>query len=101
MSYLQALKDAVSKAFANCQDKESIDNLVNITTAIDQADGEMASLMDKNKELIAAYKDAVMHPGVTQEQPKEESITIAAKKEVSLEDFIQKAIREQSQGSKK
>lgn len=101
MSYLQALKDAVSKAFANCQDKESIDNLVNINTAIDKADGEMASLMDKNKELIAAYKEAVTHPGVTKEQPKDDTVTIERPKEVDISDFIRAAIREQSQGDKK
>lgn len=71
MDYLDELKKRVAAAFENATEKQDIDNLSSINAAIDGLQIEQEQLMAKNKELVAAYKDAVMHPGLTKEQPKD------------------------------
>jgi nucleoside-triphosphatase THEP1 len=71
MDYLDELKKRVAAAFENATEKQDIDNLSSINAAIDGLQNEQEQLMAKNKELIAAYKDAVMHPGLSKEQPKD------------------------------
>lgn len=71
MNYLDELKKRVSAAFENATGKQDIDNLSSINAAIDGLQIEQEQLMAKNKELVAAYKDAVMHPGLSKEQPKD------------------------------
>ena len=70
MNYLDELKKRVAAAFENATGKQDIDNLSSINAAIDGLQIEQEQLMAKNKELVAAYKDAVMHPGLSKEQPK-------------------------------
>lgn len=65
MNYLDELKKRVAEAFKDATEKADIDNLSAINTAIDGLSNEQEQLMAKNKELIAAYRDAVMHPGVS------------------------------------
>lgn len=65
MNYLDELKKRVAEAFKDATDKNAIDNMANINSAIDCLANEQEQLMAKNKELIAAYKEAVMHPGVS------------------------------------
>ena len=64
MNYLDELKKRVAEAFKDATDKNAIDNMASINAAIDGLSNEQEQLMAKNKELIAAYKEAVMHPGV-------------------------------------
>lgn len=90
MNYIEELKKAVSKAFADCQDKKSVDAFVEINTAIDKVEGETAELMDKNKELIAAYKDAVTHPAITDKPTVADPTTIKVAKELDIRDFLNK-----------
>lgn len=71
MDYLDELKKRVAAAFENATEKQDIDNLSSINAAIDGLQIEQEQLMAKNKELVAAYKDAVMHPGLSKEQPKD------------------------------
>ena len=71
MDYLDELKKRVAAAFQNATGKQDIDNLSSINAAIDGLQIEQEQLMAKNKELVAAYKDAVMHPGLSKEQPKD------------------------------
>lgn len=71
MNFLEELKTRVAAAFENATDKADIDNLSAINTTIGMVEKEQNQLMAKNKELIAAYKEAVMHPGVSKQADKE------------------------------
>lgn len=70
MNYLDELKKRVAEAFKDATDKTAIDNMANINAAIDGLSNEQEQLMAKNKELIAAYRDAVTHPGVSCKEDK-------------------------------
>ena len=82
MNYLEELKKRVAAAFENATGKEDIDNLSSINTTIGLVEQEQNQLMAKNKELIAAYKEAVengtdcfggavLHPGISKQAAKE------------------------------
>lgn len=70
MNYLEELKKRVAEAFKDATEKSAIDNMASINAAIDGLSNEQEQLMAKNKELIAAYKEAVMHPGVSGKEDK-------------------------------
>ena len=70
MDYLEELKKRVAEAFKDATEKSAIDNMANINAAIDCISQEQEQLMAKNKELIAAYKEAVMHPGISGKEDK-------------------------------
>lgn len=92
MGYLDELKKAVAAAFEGADNKNAIDNMVNINTLIKSAEDEQTQLMNKNKELIAAYKDAVLHPGVGKE-PEPDATTIpTAPERLEFADFVAQAI---------
>lgn len=71
MNYLEELKKRVAAAFENATGKADIDNLSAINTTIGLVEQEQNQLMAKNKELIAAYKEAVLHPGISKQAAKE------------------------------
>lgn len=68
MNYLDELKQRVAEAFKDATEKADIDNLSAINTTIGLVETEQNQLMAKNKELIAAYKEAVLHPGVSKQK---------------------------------
>ena len=70
MDYLEELKKRVAEAFQDATEKKDIDNMSKINAAIDGLSNEQEQLMAKNKELIAAYKDAVTHPGISGKEDK-------------------------------
>ena len=70
MNYLDELKQRVAEAFKDATEKKDIDNMSSINAAIDCISQEQEQLMAKNRELIAAYKEAVMHPGVSGKEDK-------------------------------
>ena len=70
MNYIEELKQRVAEAFKDATEKKDIDNMSSINAAIDGLSNEQEQLMAKNKELIAAYKEAVMHPGVSAKEDK-------------------------------
>lgn len=90
MNYLDELKKRVAEAFKDATDKNAIDNMANINAAIDCVSQEQDQLMAKNKELIAAYKEAVMHPGVSAKEDKNMDPTTVqeAPKMPDFADFI-------------
>lgn len=90
MNYLDELKKRVAEAFKDATDKNAIDNMANINSAIDRLANEQEQLMAKNKELIAAYKEAVMHPGVSAKEDKNMDPTTVqeAPKMPDFADFI-------------
>lgn len=90
-SYLNQLKQAVSEAFKDASDKSTIDQMVNINSLISQVENENSQLANKNKELAAAYKDAVIHPGIKQDAEPEVT-TIPVQQEVKFEDFLKAVI---------
>ena len=63
MDYLEELKKLVAEAFENASEKSDIDNLSAINASIKMVEAEHDQLMAKKDELVAAYKDAVRHPG--------------------------------------
>ena len=68
MNYLDELKKRVAEAFKDATEKKDIDYMSSINAAIDCISQEQEQLMAKNKELIAAYRDAVSHPGVSMQK---------------------------------
>ena len=95
MSYLEELKKAVAAAFKDAEDKNSIDAQVAINSAVKKAEDEYAQLAAKNKELIAAYKDAVLHPGIIDKAPED---TTAMKMETipDFADFVSQELNKQN-----
>lgn len=89
-SYLEQLKQLVSSAFENAESKEDIDRCSQIEQAIKGVEGEQTALMEKNRELIASYKEAILHPGVTEK--REEEPTDGPKQIPTFEDFIAKSL---------
>lgn len=86
-SYLEQLKSLVSSAFEGAESKEDIDRCSQIEQAIKGVEGEQSALIEKNRELISAYKDAVMHPGISKE-PEPEPTTPNTVKSLTFEDFV-------------
>lgn len=92
-NYLEKLKLAVSEAFQDASDKSTIDKMVEINSLISQVEAENGQLASKNKELAAAYKDAVIHPGIkTEKEP--EVTTIETAPEVRFEDYLRQAMEQ-------
>lgn len=92
MDYIEELKKAVSDAFKDASDKETIDKMVSINSLIANVESENETLCSKNKELIAAYKEAVTHPGIKQEKEPEPTDLPPAVEPPSFESFLAKAI---------
>ena len=90
MNYLDELKQRVAEAFKDATEKKDIDNMSSINAAIDCLANEQEQLMAKNKELIAAYKEAVLHPGVSGNEDKNMDPTNVqeAPKMLDFADFI-------------
>lgn len=64
MNYLEKLKQLVADSFKDANDKTTIENAAKINSAIDELAQEQQQLLDKNKELATAYKEAVLHTSV-------------------------------------
>lgn len=94
MSYLDDLKKAVSDAFKDASDKETIDKMVSINSLIANVESENKALCDKNKELISAYKDAVLHPGISNEKDPEPTDVPPAVEAPSFDSFLAKAMND-------
>ncbi len=90
MSYIEDLKKAVSEAFKDASDKDTIDRMVSINSLIANVEEENSQLADKNKELAAAYKDAVIHPGI-KTTPEKDVTTIETPQMPRFEDYLNKA----------
>lgn len=90
MSYLDELKKAVSEAFKDASDKDTIDRMVSINSLIANVEEENSQLANKNKELAAAYKDAVIHPGI-KDKPEKDVTTIETAQAPRFEDYLAKA----------
>ena len=88
MNYLEELKQRVAEAFKDATEKKDIDNMSKINTAIERISEEQDQLMAKNKELIAAYKDAVMHPGVSKQAEKEPTDVPPVQQVPDFADFV-------------
>ena len=95
MNYLDELKQRVAEAFKDATEKKDIDNMSKINTAIERISEEQDQLMAKNKELIAAYKDAVMHPGVSKQAEKEPTDVPPVQQAPDFADFVAQAMSKQ------
>ena len=91
-NYLEELKNAVASAFEGSDTKESVDALVNINAAIKGLEDERKTLMDKQRELISAYKDAVMNPGISAKADPEPTQLEKKVETLDLADFVQKQL---------
>lgn len=91
MSYLDQLKQLVAGMFENATDKQDIDKLSQINTAIDGVQEEQNTLMDKNAELIASYKKVVKHTSFEGENNRNNDISSTPITfEDALKNFIEK-----------
>ena len=95
MNYLEELKKRVAEAFQDATEKKDIDNMSKINAAIDSLSNEQEQLMAKNKELIAAYKDAVLHPGVSKQAEKEPTDVPPVQQAPDFADFVAQAMSKQ------
>lgn len=64
MNYLEQLKQLVADSFKDANDKTTIENAAKINAKIEELAQEQQQLLDKNKELATAYKEAVLHTSV-------------------------------------
>lgn len=61
MGKLDELRQLVAEAFKDATEKQEIENLAKINTAIEDVSKEQNDLVAKNAELIKSYKDLVQH----------------------------------------
>lgn len=61
MGKLDELRQLVAEAFKDATEKQEIENLAKINTAIESVSKEQDDLVAKNAELIQSYKDLVQH----------------------------------------
>ena len=92
MSYLDQLKQCVAEAFKDASDKKAIDQMANINAAIQGVENENAALMSKNQELIAAYKEAVLHPGISKTPDTDPTQVPESPKMPDFADFVKAVI---------
>ena len=85
MTYYEQLKKAVTEAFNDATDKETVDKMASIQAAMDGLEQEQADLVKKNHELLVAYKEAIAHPGVTK-TPEPDTTTVT---ETQMPDFAE------------
>ena len=83
MTYYEQLKKAVTDAFNDATDKETVDKMASIQAAMDGLEQEHSDLVKRNHELLTAYKEAIAHPGVTK-TPEPDTNTVT---EVQTPDF--------------
>ena len=58
---LEDLRKQVSALFAAAEDKTTIENVAKLNQTIDDVEKEHTELMEKHKELLNSYKDAILH----------------------------------------
>lgn len=85
---IQNVKDILKTLTDKIQDKETIDELAKLTSAIDEVEKENNELLDKNKELITSYKEVVLHSNFS--KPEQTIDEVVGKKEVTFEDVFLK-----------
>lgn len=91
--YIEQLKSIVADAFKDAEDKSQLDALVSINAAIKNVEDERTALMDKQRDLVSAYKDALMNPGVA-DKPEPEPTTLEKKVRLDPADFVLKSLKE-------
>lgn len=64
MSYLEQLRQLVADSFKDANDKTTIENAAKINAKIEELAIEQQQLLDKNKELAAAYREQVLHTSI-------------------------------------
>ena len=69
MTKTEQLRATVAALFENAEDKNLIEGLAKVNTAIDGVEAENKELTDKNAELIKSYKELVKHTSF-KEEPK-------------------------------
>ena len=94
MNYLDQLKQCVAEAFKDASDKKAIDQMANINAAIQGVENENAALMSKNQELIAAYKEAVLHPGISKTPDTDPTQVPESPKMPDFADFVKAVINQ-------
>lgn len=85
MGKLDELRQLVADAFKDATEKQEIENLAKINTAIEDVSKEQDDLVAKNAELIKSYKDLVQH---TSFDVGDKTIDDVAPTPVSFEDAL-------------
>ena len=93
MNYIDQLKQCVAEAFKDATDKKAIDQMANINAAIQGVENENATLMSKNQELIAAYKQAVLHPGISKTPDADPTQVPEDQKAPDFADFVKATLK--------
>ena len=58
---LDQLRQQVAALFATAEDKTTIENVAKLNQTIDDVEKEQKELIEKHKELLGSYKDAILH----------------------------------------
>lgn len=61
---LQQLKDLVADSFKDANDKTTIENAAKIQAKIEEIEQEQNEILEKNKDLAKAYREAILHTSV-------------------------------------
>lgn len=88
-SKTEQLRDLVASLFENATQREQIEGLVKVNTAIDAVEAEQKELTDQNADLIKSYKELVRHTSFRDAPPARETqgATVPSL-EASLKDFL-------------
>ena len=91
MTYYEQLKKAVTDAFNDATDKETVDKMASIQAAMDGLEQEHSDLVKRNHELLTAYKEAIAHPGVTK-TPEPDTNTVTEVQTPDFADILAKSL---------
>lgn len=92
MTKTEQLRATVATLFEHAEDKNLIEGLAKVNSAIDDVENENKELTEKNVDLIKSYKELVKHtsfkeePKATETQPTSKTLDL----EASLKQFLAK-----------
>lgn len=90
MTKTEQLRATIAALFENAKEKDLIEGLAKVNSAVDDVEAENKELTDKNADLIKSYKELVKHtsfkeaPKATETQPSHEAPDL----EASLKAFL-------------
>lgn len=88
MSYLEQLRQLVADSFKDANDKTTIENAAKINAKIEELAIEQQQLLDKNKELAAAYREQVLHTSIKPNPNIQDTTNATGGSPISFESFL-------------
>lgn len=85
---LQQLKDLVADSFKDANDKTTIENAAKIQAKIEEIEQEQNEILEKNKDLAKAYREAILHTSVKPNPNIQNATDATGESPVSVEAFL-------------